>query len=154
MGGRRSGREAALQILYQADWSREDPETPPHDLARQAVEQYLDGLAPASFNPDQELRSFMEGLISGVLLRKEEIDEIIKRFARGWKLERMAMVDRNILRLGIFELCYNPDIPPRVAINEAVELAKKYGDADSPAFVNGILDSVFQEVCSSKLTGR
>ena len=151
MGGRRSAREAALQILYQADWSKEDPETPALEFARQAIDEYLDGLAPASFDPDSELRAFMEQLISGVLTYRDEIDETIRRFAKGWKIERMAMVDRNILRLGIFELCYNPDIPPRVAINEAVELAKKYGDADSPAFVNGILDSVFQEVCTSKL---
>ncbi len=153
MAGRRVGRSIALQILYQADWA-EDAEEAASDFARVAIEQYEKDLAPNGSEEDPELRRFVESLVTGVLSRRQALDEVIQRFSRKWKLQRMPAVDRNILRLGIFELCHVPDIPPRVAINEAVELAKRFGDANSPGFVNGILDSVFQEVCSKKLDGQ
>ena len=151
MASRRRGRSIALQILYQADWTREaSPEDAP-GFAKRCLEEYEKDLSPEGSGKDPELAGFVELLVAGVLARRREIDEVISRFSRRWKLERMAAVDRNILRLGIFELCYLEEIPPRVAINEAVELAKRFGDANSPGFVNGILDSVFQEVCSRKL---
>ncbi|MFT5170203.1 MAG: transcription antitermination factor NusB, partial [Candidatus Omnitrophota bacterium] len=76
---------------------------------------------------------------------KKEIDDIIRKYAANWQLERMAVIDRNILRLGTFEIMFADEIPPKVTINEAVELAKKYGDSESGKFVNGILDKIHKE---------
>ncbi len=151
MPGRRKGREIALQILYQADWERQMDPQEMEEFASRALEEYEKDLAPANSVEDPELRDFIRDLVTGVLQRRSRVDEIIKRFSKGWKIQRMAMVDRNILRLGIYELCFHPDIPPKVAINEAVELAKRFGDANSPAFVNGILDSVYRKHCKKKM---
>ena len=151
MPGRRKGREIALQILYQADWERQMDPQEMEEFAKRALEEYEKDLAPANSVEDPELRDFIRELVTGVLQRRSRVDEIIKRFSKGWKIQRMAMVDRNILRLGIYELCFHPDIPPKVAINEAVELAKRFGDANSPAFVNGILDSVYRKYCQKKM---
>jgi N utilization substance protein B len=84
-------------------------------------------------------------VIGGLEEKLPEIDRIIAQRAEGWRLERLHSVDRNILRLAVYELCYREDIPPQVAINEAVELAKKYGGEHSPAFINGILDRIWKE---------
>ena len=151
MPGRRKGREIALQILYQADWERQMDPQEMEEFATRALEEYEKDLAPANSVEDPELRDFIRDLVTGVLQRRSRVDEIIKRFSKGWKIQRMAMVDRNILRLGIYELCFHPDMPPKVAINEAVELAKRFGDANSPAFVNGILDSVYRKHCKKKM---
>lgn len=151
MAGRRRGRSIALQILYQVDWAEDMKPDDASDFARRTLEEYEKYLAPKSSEKDPELDRFVELLVSGVIASRQEVDSIIRRFSRRWKLERMASVDRNILRLGIFELCYLAEIPPKVAMNEAIELAKRFGDANSPGFVNGILDSVFQEVCREKL---
>jgi len=151
MPGRRKGREIALQILYQADWERQMDPQEMEEFATRALEEYEKDLAPANSVEDPELRDFIRDLVTGVLQRRSRVDEIINRFSKGWKIQRMAMVDRNILRLGIYELCFHPDIPPKVAINEAVELAKRFGDANSPAFVNGILDSVYRKHCKKKM---
>ncbi len=150
MASRRKGRTIALQILYQADWTRDMTPDDAAELTKQTLQEYKKDLAPNGAHNDQELIGFVELLVSGVLARRRQIDSIISRFSKSWKLERMAAVDRNILRLGIFELCYLDEIPPKVAINEAVELAKKFGDANSAGFVNGILDSVYREVCKEK----
>ncbi len=150
MPGRRKGREIALQILYQADWERSMEPQEIVEFAAKALEEYYKNLAPANATNDLELNQFILDLVTGVLQRRAVVDEIISRFSKGWKIHRMAMVDRNILRLGIFELCFHPDIPPKVAINEAVELAKKFGDANSPGFINGILDSVYRKYCAKK----
>ncbi len=151
MASRRRGRSIALQILYQADWNSHMRPEDASEFAEKSLEEYEKALAPEGASADPEIRGFTAMLVTGVLGRRREIDSIIARFSAKWKLERMAAVDRNILRLGIFELCYLDEVPPKVAINEAVELAKKFGDAGSPGFVNGILDAVFQEACSSKL---
>ena len=151
MAGRRRGRSIALQILYQADWTEDMKPEEASDFAKRTLEEYEKDLVPNGPEKDPELNGFVEMLVSGVIAGRRELDAVIRRFSRKWKLERMAAVDRNILRLGIFELCYLAEIPPKVAINEAVELAKRFGDANSPGFVNGILDSVFQEVCREKL---
>ncbi len=153
MAGRRKGRSIALQILYQADWAEDMKPEDASEFALKSLEEYEKELAPGGRPNDQELARFIVMLVSGVLTRRREIDTIISRFSRKWKLERMAAVDRNILRLGIFELCYLEEVPPRVAINEAVELAKRFGDANSSGFINGILDAVFQEACTGK-TGK
>jgi len=151
MPTRRKGREIALQILYQADWESNMKPQEMVEFANRALEEYQKDLAPRNATNDPELNQFILDLVTGVLQRRSKIDEIIGKFAKGWKIHRMAMVDRNILRLGVFELCYHPDIPPKVAINEAVELAKKFGDAHSPSFINGILDSVYRNHCYKKM---
>jgi N utilization substance protein B len=151
MPSRRAGRAVALQILYQADWAEDMRPEDAKAFAQGALQEYREELAPVGFENDPEMAAFITDLVSGVLSMRNRLDEIIRRFSKGWKIERMAMVDRNILRLGVFELCFLPEIPPRVAINEAIELAKRFGDVNSTGFVNGILDSVYQKVCREKL---
>jgi N utilization substance protein B len=135
---RRKGREIALQILYQCDWNTIN------DVDK-AVKEYAIGLAPEAIPENDPALEFGRTRLQGVLTYKTEIDAILKKNAKRWRLERMASVDRNILRIGTFELCYCPDIPPKVAINEALELAKKFCSGESSAFVNGILDAVLKE---------
>ena len=88
------------------------------------------------------MREFSTTLVDGTLKNLAKIDEYITSYAENWQLSRMAVIDRNIMRMGTFELLYLEDMPPKVAINEAVELAKKYGDTESGKFVNGILDKI------------
>jgi len=154
MGKRREARERAVQFLFQHDIN------PPEDLEG-ALDQFWDsqrsaaiaedkGMAtwgqPIELPPPTEdeaaLRSFAEPLIRGALEHRGEADEIIKKHAQNWDLHRMAAVDRNILRLAIYEMLYREDIPPVVSINEAVDIAKKFSTQDSGRFVNGILDKV------------
>jgi N utilization substance protein B len=137
MSTRRRGREIALQILYQSEWKTID------DLD-QAIEEYASGLAAKSISEDHAALAFARSRIHGVLAHKSEIDALLRDAARRWRLDRMASVDRNILRLGTFELCHCDDIPPRVAINEAVELGKRFGSGESSSFINGILDGIMK----------
>lgn len=134
---RRKGREIALQILYQCDWDTIE------DIDK-AITEYATGLASEAISENDPALEFGRTRVQGVLSHKAEIDSILKKNAKRWRLERMASVDRNILRIGTFELCYCPDIPPKVAINEALELAKKFCSRESSAFVNGILDAVLR----------
>jgi N utilization substance protein B len=129
---RRKGREIALQLLYQIEVSRLAPE-----LALETYRRYLNIEEEKAF-------AFGEELVKGVLAHKEHIDSYIQRYSPDWPLERMNFTDKNILRLAIYEFFYRPEIPPVVSINEAVELAKLYGTDESPAFVNGILDSIYK----------
>ncbi len=132
MGIRNRARQSCLQILYQIELSKVKCEP--------AIEDYF------SSNEFQPLhREFSEFLVKGVLNKMPEIDMVISKYAKNWGINRMAVIDRNILRMGVFELIYAEDIPPRVSINESVELAKMFGDIDSPKFINGILDSVFRK---------
>jgi len=96
-----------------------------------------------SFHPPKEIRPFAKELVKGVWTNKEALDKLISRASRNWRIERMSRVDRNILRLAVFEVRYMEDIPPKVSIDEAVELGKKYGTEESGAFVNGVLDCVY-----------
>ena len=122
--------ELALQLLYQLDLRGDD--------VLKEVDAYLDGEGGG----DAEVRGFARELIHGYLERRVEIDRRIEEVARNWQLRRMAAIDRNILRLGAYELLYRTDIPPLVAINEAIEMAKKYSTKNSGPFVNGILDNI------------
>jgi transcription antitermination protein NusB len=131
MGKRRGARELALKFLYQTEFSPDNWETQIEEFCERA-------------DVDHEVAEFMETLVYKVFIRTEEVDIQIEKFSDHWALERMSMVDRNILRLGISELLEN-STPPKVVINEAVEIAKKFGSADSPDFINGILDKVFKE---------
>ncbi len=140
---RTKGREVALQILYQSEWGTfEDVE--------QALEEYLNGLGTEEISPAHPSVKFAKERLRGVLEHKDELDTTIKRFLKGWKLNRLASVDRNILRLGLYELLKCPDIPAKVAINEAVELAKKFGSDESSSFINGVLDAVYKALMKEK----
>ena len=128
--GRRSkAREAALKVLYQLDVAQEPPE-----LGLRTFFQHHK--VPADSKP------FVTRLVEGTIKHRPAIDELLTRYATNWSLHRMAVVDRNVLRLGTFELLFGEETPPKVAINEAVELAKRFGSDDSGKFVNGVLDSI------------
>jgi N utilization substance protein B len=128
MTRRTRGREIALQVLYQTE---QNPGFGP-DEVRRFVERRLRG--------DRRLVEFAEGLIAGVQANRPRIDGLISEAAENWRIDRMAAIDRNILRLGAYEMLYCPEVPTKVAINEALELAKRYSTAQSSRFVNGILD--------------
>ncbi|AGA30843.1 transcription antitermination factor NusB [Singulisphaera acidiphila] len=128
MTRRTRGREIALQVLYQTE---QNPGLAPQEI-RRFVDRRLRG--------DKKLCEFAEALIAGVQANQPRIDELISAVAENWRLDRMAAIDRNILRLGAFELLYCADVPTKVAINESLELAKRYSTAQSSRFVNGILD--------------
>ena len=129
MGRRRQSRETALQLLYALD------------ITRANVREVLRaGWADKMLSP--EIRDFTTTLVTGVIEHRDGIDALIQECSTNWSLERIGLVERNILRFAIYELCFLPDIPPNVTINEAVEVAKKYGTEEAPAFINGILDRV------------
>jgi transcription antitermination protein NusB len=158
MGKRREARERAVQFLFQHDLN------PPENLEL-ALAQFWNSQRSAVLATDKAgatwgqevelppptaeeaaLRLFAEPLIRGTLEHRDQIDEVIKKHARNWDLHRMAVVDRNVLRLAIYEMLYRDDIPPVVSINEAVDVAKKFSTEDSGKFVNGILDKVKGEL--------
>ena len=130
MRGRRSqARETALKVLYQLDITRDTP--------KKGLASYFKGhRVPASRQP------FVTELVTGTITHQAQIDQRLSQYATNWTLDRMAIVDRNILRLAVFELLFGAQTPPKVAINEAVELAKRFGTTDSKKFVNGVLGSV------------
>jgi len=125
---RRDAREFLLSALYQREFS----EAPLSEM-----------LAEIDPGPGEQ-RDYIEQVFSGVNARLIEIDALIREHIVGWRFERLALIDRNILRLGIFELLYRSDIPAEVAIDEAVELCKKYGTERARVFINGILDRIFK----------
>ncbi len=132
MGTRRESRELALQFLYQQDAASRYP---------QEIEEALRGFWKMQEHP-AGARPFAEDLARGVVQNLAAVDEKIKGIAQNWDFHRIAVVDRNILRLAIYELLFRKDIPPVVSINEAIELAKKFSTEDSGRFVNGILDRI------------
>jgi len=135
MRKRTRAREFALQLLYQLDITRENPD---FSLDNFWQHQDQEGI-------DDELKIFTALLVKGVARNLKPIDEKVALYATNWELERMAVVDRNILRMGCFELMFCDDIPPKVSINEAVDLAKKYSGIEAGKFVNAILDKVKSE---------
>jgi transcription antitermination protein NusB len=126
--GKSLARERALQCLYSIEVGRH----PEEDGAAIFWEQ---------FHSEDKASVYFFRLVSGVKTRREELDAYISRFSENWRLERMAAIDRAILRLAVFELLHCPEVPPKVAVNEAVELGKRFGSENSGAFINGILDS-------------
>lgn len=126
---RRLAREAALRVLFQVEVGRDEVDAA---IAYNASELDLD---------EKALR-FMEKLVRGVIKHRAELDDLLNSYAVDWTVERMAYVDRNVLRLAAFEMLYDDETPAGVAINEAVELAKRYGTDDSGKFVNGILGNI------------
>ncbi len=135
MPRRSRAREVALQALFQEDLNPRD--------SRDQLAPFLNARLA-----DQSLREFAEGLVLGVLRNRDELDSLLEAKAQNWKLSRMAATDRNVLRLGAFEIRY-ADTPNRVALDEAIELAKRYGSAQSSQFVNGILDKLLDKDESS-----
>ena len=136
MGTRRQARELALQALYALDVN--------HDQAGGNLSSFWE-----NFEASLDVRVFAEELVNGFLAHHLLIDACIEAHSRNWTIGRMARVDLNILRLAVYELLHRPDIPRSVTINEAIEIAKKFGSEDSPAFVNGILDEI-EEVPAAK----
>ncbi|MGB7291057.1 MAG: transcription antitermination factor NusB, partial [Thermodesulfobacteriota bacterium] len=137
MGKRRRAREIALQFLYQYDSQRETR------LEDSDIKQQINlfwSAKDASINED--VKEFATVLIMGSCENMEGIDQIISKYSKHWRLSRMPTIDRNILRMATYELAYLRNIPPPVTINEAVELAKKFGTEDSGSFINGILDRI------------
>ena len=128
MGSRHQARERALQILFQYDMHGKPG-------------LWLDVFWQENKATD-ETRAFAERLVAGVLEKKKELDALIGKCATNWKISRMPIVDRNILRAGVYELLWMDDVPAKVTVNEAIELAKSFGDDDASKFVNGILDKV------------
>ncbi|MFP7226662.1 transcription antitermination factor NusB [Bacillus altitudinis] len=122
---RRTAREKALQTLFQIDVSNIDP--------KEAITHALD---------EQESDPFFEELVFGVLEQKDKLDDTISQHLVNWKLDRIANVDRAILRLSVYEMVYQEDIPVSVSMNEAIELAKLFGDDKAPKFVNGVLSNI------------
>ncbi|XOF34659.1 MAG: transcription antitermination factor NusB [Candidatus Electrothrix sp. YB6] len=134
MGLRRKSRELALQFLYA------------HDLQERSVaaEAVRDGLQEfcTCFKTDSKAFSYTEELITGICGRQQEIDSALARCSHHWRVERMALIDRNILRIATYEMLYGGDVPATVVINEALEIAKRYAEPESVGFINGILDSL------------
>ena len=133
---RRKAREHALQILYQLDIKREKP-------SASVLKNFW-----TEYNPDDEVKLFAEEIVKGTFKHLAKINQLIHKCAKNWSLDRMAVVDRNVLRMAVYEILYRLDIPTSVTINEAIEIAKKYGTDESGSFVNGILDSI------ARMTGK
>jgi N utilization substance protein B len=129
MSTRRKAREAALQALYRLDVS-------------EAASAGEPGLEMDALGQGTDARAYCEAIVAGAAVHRGEIDGLIERFSENWTLDRMAVVDRNVLRIAVYELLFSRDVPYKVVIDEAVELAKRFGSEDSGAFVNGILDRI------------
>lgn len=166
MGKRREARERAVQFLFQHDLS------PPDDLEAaldvfwesQRAAVIADDKAPARWGqatelppptPEEaEVREFADPLIRGTLEHRDEIDRLLMQLVKNWELHRIATVDRNVLRLAVYEMMHREDIPPVVTINEAVDIAKKFSTQDSGRFVNGILDKVKSDLMRPAREGK
>ena len=125
-------------MLYQADIR--------HVGCEQVQQEFWQESKPV----DTEITAFANALFEGTFARQAEIDVMIADYADNWNMKRMAVIDRNILRLGVFELMHQKDVPSKVCINEAIELAKRFGDADSSKFINGILDAIHKKTHARK----
>lgn len=135
---RRLARETALQVLFQRDLSKE-PLITAEEVQRWAAE----------FKVPEASRVFAQELVDGTLAHLSEIDQKIASFAEGWSISRMANVDRNVMRLAAYEILFRKDIPARVSLNEAIELAKRFSGGESAKFVNGILDRIVGQKSSA-----
>jgi N utilization substance protein B len=139
MGTRRLSREQALQALFFMDMHRDPVEDPV-------------GKFCSSFAQDNPTQPYFHRLVDGVRENRERIDTVIEQFSSNWKLSRMSCVDRNVLRIAVFELLFCADIPPKVSINEAIDVGKRFGTDESGAFINGILDSIRIAMNEEKIT--
>ena len=138
---RRKAREYALQVLYALD------------LNPVPVKEFLKVFW--ELNPCKtEVKAYASSLVKGTLRKKEEIDALISLHSSHWKIDRMPVTDRNILRMGTYELLEEPSVPARVIFNEAIEIAKKFGTNDSATFINGVLDGIHQELVASQKSSQ
>jgi N utilization substance protein B len=138
MGSRHQSRERALQILFQYDI---------HGKPGVWLDEFW-----KHYQVGDDVKAFAEQLVKGVLEQKKDLDALIGKYATNWKVSRMQIVDRNILRLGAYELLWLNEVPAKVTMNEAIELAKDFGDDEAAKFVNGILDKVL--ATEAKLEGK
>ena len=153
MRKRTRSREFALQILYEMDVAGPSLEDALEDFWLDRSDLALSNSEKEAVEQDKQendIRDYTERLVRGTLEKRKDIDPTIERYAENWEMGRMALVDRNILRLAAYEMLFVEEIPVKVAINEAVELAKRYGEADSSKFVNGILDRIAKTECKEK----
>ncbi len=141
MGRRRKSREFALQVLYQLNITKQD--------ALQVLTQF-----EGHFLSHGEADEFLKRLVLGVLEHFSELDQLIEKYSENWRLDRINIIDRNILRMALFELLYCEEIPPKVTINEAIDLGKRYGSEDSGSFINGILDRIQNEVVRKPIQAK
>ncbi|MDD5439415.1 MAG: transcription antitermination factor NusB [Candidatus Omnitrophica bacterium] len=133
MRRRSKARECAIKVLYAMD------------ITKDTSEVCLDDFWKNQDVTNEEIKIFTTYLVKGVEGHYGDIDAVISKYATNWQIDRMAAIDRNILRMAVFELLHDQDIPSKVTINEAVEIAKRYGDKDSGKFVNGVLDKINKE---------
>lgn len=133
MGARTSGRQAALQMMFAVETAGTDPDT-------------CIGTFWREFDADPEGRAYADGLVRGTWSALERVDALIREASTNWRLERMTRVDRNLLRMAVYELLEIPDVPRAVILDEAIELAKAFGGEESGAFVNGVLDRIAEEL--------
>ena len=146
MSNRRQARAFALQILSTWDFNRSNfnKETNLEKITDSVIKNF----ASNNFNE----RDFILDLVKKSIEKLSEIDKNIEKFAPQWPLEKMTVVDRNILRLGIFELLFSCQTPPKVVINEAIEIAKTFGSSNSPKFINGVLGAIYEEIKKEEIT--
>jgi len=129
MGIRRRSRELAMQALFYMDIN--------NNSSQEMIERFCE-----NFSHPPKTRAFFLKLVNGVIAARPEIDALIERFSKNWQISRMSFVDRNVIRIAVYEMLFCPDIPSKVTINEAVDVGKKFGSEESGAFINGIIDSI------------
>jgi N utilization substance protein B len=133
MGKRRKARESALQVLFQLEFDDAQPQ--------QALERFWENRRTS-----EEIRKYTGWLVKGIITHREEIDSLIQSASEHWRISRMAVVDRNVLRMAVFELLHEQDLAPAIVINEAIEIAKKYSSGEAATFINGILDAISKKM--------
>ncbi|MBL7204793.1 MAG: transcription antitermination factor NusB [Desulfobacteraceae bacterium] len=139
MGKRRRARELAIQVLFHLDFNVDDPNK-------------VFDLICENFNSQRSIRPFSRQLVLGVCEKMKELDGLIRQSSKNWKLERMPRLDKCILRLATFEILFIEDVPPKVSIDEAVEIGKKFGSNDSGSFINGVLDNIYNTLVKKGAT--
>lgn len=135
---RRKAREYILQFLYAWEITEKPYNRKDYNFIHEEIEKFWERTG----ENEENIKSFAFEIIEGTLKNLKEIDEVIKKYATKWDIERMISIDRNIIRFSVYEILYRPDIPFQVTINEAIEIAKKYSTKESAAFINGILDKI------------
>ena len=133
MGRRRKARELAVQVNFHLEYNAGDPD--------EAFDLLCERL-----NPKESIRPFSKQLVLGVYEKKQDLDRLISVASKNWRLERMSCLDKCVLRLAVFEILFMEDIPPKVSIDEAVEIGKKFGSDDSSSFINGVLDKIYNNL--------
>ena len=141
MSNRHLARTMVMQVLFTWDFNGKDPQTDFDELIKINFE---------NFAPGFDDHGFVVGKVKGIMERLEKIDSLITKYAPDWPLDQITIVDRNVLRIGAFELLYEEEIPPRVAINEAIEIAKNFGGEASGKFVNGVLGAIYKNELQSR----